>query len=282
MKHNGFPRSPIIDAHMDKHGAGSLERNAEAKTPTDLFNINVPLAMAAVKRYRGAPAEADDIVQQALMGLWHAANKYDRTMGVPFPSYAKWWCRAFAGGYAARYSCAVSVPKAAFAAYHQRRRGDDGALARRHSGEALDAVGAALAGSSSLDAEIGRRGLYREGGWRDLFLKDTLVSESPMPDSGAVESSTAWAVGDAIGRLGARHAEIICRCFGVCGREQEDMASIGRSMGISKERVRQLKEEAVSAIRQNVGGRFSVLFELMDVEPRRVRPTKGAMRAVRK
>ncbi len=227
-----------------------------------LVAANLRFVVAVARRYahRGVPLE--DLINEGNLGLMRAARRYDETKGVRFLSYAIWWIRQSILGVLARDSHIVRVPAG---------RMDQARRVSRASGRLSQSLQRAPA-VREVALELGLAERQVRDAWEtrkhDISL-DAPVSGSDdvsllelLPDARHTDPSCRLEseqlgrrLASGIHRLPEREADVVSRYFGLDGRRPETLSEIGRSTGVSRERVRTIKDRALTRLRVGVAGR---------------------------
>lgn len=227
-----------------------------------LVAANLRFVVAVARRYahRGVPLE--DLINEGNLGLMRAARRYDETKGVRFLSYAIWWIRQSILGVLARDSHIVRVPAG---------RMDQARRVSRASGRLSQSLQRAPA-VREVALELGLAERQVRDAWEtrkhDISL-DAPVSGSDdvsllelLPDARHTDPSCRLEseqlgrrLAGGIQRLPEREADVVSRYFGLDGRRPETLSEIGRSTGVSRERVRTIKDRALTRLRVGVAGR---------------------------
>ncbi len=198
-----------------------------------------------------------DLINEGNLGLIKAAEKFDETRGFKFISYAVWWIRQSILQALAEQSRIVRLPlnqvgslnkiNKAFSKFEQEHE-------RRPSPEELadeleipvDKIADTLKVSGrhiSVDAP------FVEG--EDNSLLDVLVNDdSPNADRSLINESLAREIDRSLSTLTERESEIIKMFFGI-GYQEMTLEEIGDNFGLTRERVRQIKEKAIRRLRAN-------------------------------
>jgi RNA polymerase primary sigma factor len=248
---NEIGRHRLLTAAEEVELAKRVERgDKEAKER--MINSNLRLVVSIAKRYQGRGVPLGDLIQEGIIGLNRAVEKFDWRRGFKFSTYATWWIRQACQRAIANHSRTIRVP----AHVHERRvklsrvRGrleaetgreptneelaEASGFELRHVEEALGAVEASV----SLNQSVGEDG---DGELGDLFADPT--SADPFEEAG--DTLRRQAVREALGALPEMERRVLELRFGFAG-EQQSLEAIEQELGISRERVRKLEQRALA------------------------------------
>ena len=255
---NEIGRYPLLTAAEEVELAKRIERgDAEAKAR--MINSNLRLVVSIAKRYQRQGVSLGDLIQDGIIGLDRAAEKFDWRKGFKFSTYATWWIRQACQRAVANQSRTIRVPTHV----HERRMKLGRARKRlelelereptteelakatglelQHVEEALDVAEV----SASLNQAIGSEG---DGELGDLFSDPTAAD--PAEEAG--EALRHREVRQALQTLPERERRVLELRFGF-GGQQQALETIGRELGISRERVRQLERDALAKLASELG-----------------------------
>ncbi|GET33398.1 RNA polymerase sigma factor RpoD [Prolixibacter bellariivorans] len=220
-----------------------------------LTRANLRFVVSVAKQYQNQGLSLPDLINEGNLGLIKAAEKFDETRGFKFISYAVWWIRQSILQALAEQSRIVRLPlnqvgslnkiNKAFSKFEQehQRKPSPEELAKELDLPA-DKVADTLRVSGrhvSVDAP------FVDG--EDNSLLDVLVNnDSPNADRSLIDESLAREIDRALATLTEREADIIRMFFGI-GCQEMTLEEIGERFGLTRERVRQIKEKAIRRLR---------------------------------
>lgn len=234
--------------------AGDPEAEAE------LVAKNLRLVVDIARRYQTPGATMEDLIQEGAIGLVRAARKFDPARGFRFSTFAHWWIRQGISRFVKGPTRAVRLPEylqdriaRALKARRELTRDETGAPKDEVVGEQIGMSGDEVKNlirlsqdTVSLEAPVNDS----EG----LAVGNTLVDESTRtPEDEADYRSRQKALVAGLRQLPARQTKILAYRFGLADGRSRSRPWIGKQMGLSAERIRQIEKTALKALRKNLG-----------------------------
>jgi RNA polymerase primary sigma factor len=246
---------PLINREEESRLARRIREQDQEAVDT-LVRSNLRFVVSVAKKYQHQGVSLSDLINEGNLGLIRAAHKFDETKGIKFISYAVWWIRQAILQALAEQSRIVRVPLNRAGTMHrigkrasslQQELGREATSAEIADGMDIteEEVAHTLAIAQthvSLDAPLAPG----EDNRLLDYLADTV---SPTPDEQAFDKALTEAVAVSLSLLKEREAKVVRLYFGIDGGEPMTLEQIGATLGITRERVRQIKEKALSRLR---------------------------------
>ncbi len=221
-----------------------------------LICANLRFVVSVAKKYQHHGIPLADLIDEGNLGLIRAAHRFDETRGVRFISYAIWWVRQAIVQAIAECGHAVRVPMSRFSAIRRVERRAD--VLRKQLGreptrlELIQETGISEA-DAVIAMHISRTPISLDvAAGDDAALIEYLPDDSAdPPDRDAGDANIAESVEVALGALRGREETVVRLYFGFDGRDSMTLESIGQRLGVTRERVRQIKDRALSRLRKS-------------------------------
>ncbi len=246
---------PLIDRQEEGELAKRIRRG-DREALEKLVNSNLRFVVSIAKKYQNQGVALADLINEGNLGLIRAAEKFDETRGVKFISYAVWWIRQAILQALAEQSRIVRVPL--------NRAGELHRIGKRSSALVQELGREPTVGELAEGLDVDADELYKTMSiamahlsldaplvpGEDNKLLDYLPDEyRPGPEQEAFEKALRTNVEAALSTLKPREAKILRLYYGLDGEEAMTLEEIGQQLGVTRERVRQIKERALARLR---------------------------------
>jgi RNA polymerase primary sigma factor len=249
-------RYPLLTPEEEKALARRVEEGDQAAKDR-MVNSNLRLVVSIARRYRNQGLTLLDLIQEGTLGLIRAVEKFDWRRGFRFSTYATLWIQQAIQRALANQAREIRIP--VHAVEHQQRISRaERQLMTRLGREPTDAelseaarlpeariaqVRAMPRAVTSLDRPVGEEG--------DATLGDLMAGEEEEPLADLEVSLRAAQLERALDTLPERDALVLRRRYGLGGAEPQTLDQVGKELGLSRERVRQVERNALQRLAEN-------------------------------
>ncbi|MFL5896496.1 MAG: RNA polymerase sigma factor RpoD/SigA [Thermoleophilaceae bacterium] len=244
---------PLLTAPEEVELAKRIEKGDTA-AKNRMIECNLRLVVANAKRYRGLGLPFLDLIQEGILGLIRAVEKFDYRRGFKFSTYATWWIRQAMQRALQQQSRTIRIPVHVgqeLARVRSAERKLSSELGRDPTPEEvaarvglsvdqLDELRAAERVPVSLETRVGSEG--------DTELGALLPQEGPSPFDELEVELAEKSIRKALGRLDERGRKVIELRFGIGGNEPLPLREVAKRMGLSAEGVRKLERRALRTL----------------------------------
>ena len=253
-------RAPMVSIEEEIELAQAIKKGGRAgeRAKNKLVEANLRFVVSVAKQYQHQGLTLTDLIDEGNIGLIKAAERFDETRGFKFISYAVWWIRQSILQAIAEQSRIVRLPLNQVGSLnkvnHEINKFEQENLRRPSVEEIADRTGvdeekisqsmAASGHHVSIDAPFGDDD--------DNAMVDVMSSgDDSRTDRQVDHESMAMELKQVLGQvLKERERQIVCACFGI-GEPEKGLEEIGDKMGLTRERVRQIREKSISKLRES-------------------------------
>lgn len=260
-------REPILEKDHELALARRWRDKGDEKALHELVRSYMRLVVAMASKFRGYGLPVGDLIQEGNIGLMQAAARFDPERDVRFSTYAGWWIRAAIQDYILRNWSIVrtgttSAQKSLFFNLRRLRariEGKTGQSSLNDEGRAkiarelkvpvrdVEAMEGRLSASDqSLNAVVGEDGAEE---WQNFLADDRPNPEEIVIGMKDAQARSAW-LNNALGKLSDRERKIIRDRH--LNYDAVTLEDLGKELGISKERVRQIESRAMEKLKENI------------------------------
>lgn len=247
-------RTQLLTPQEEKELGHRIQRGDQVAL-NQLVERNLRFVIRVAKKYRNYGVPFQDLINEGNIGLMEAAKRFDPSRNVRFISYAVWWIRQSILLAIANHGHTFRLPPKIntelFKAIRSRQENPD--LLKSDSDfskqspliRSLIQAGKTVSIDESLHPAI------------EQSLKETLTQQNEDSiEEKIITRRSHHALRDAVNSLSSREAEVIRQRFGLEGDEPRSLKEIGMSMGLSRERIRQIQVRAIERLRATENAAF--------------------------
>ncbi len=246
---------PMITADEEVELAQRIKQG-DQKALEKLTTANLRFVVSVSKQYQNQGLKLPDLINEGNAGLVKAAKRFDETRGFKFISYAVWWIRQAILQALAEQSRIVRLPLNKIGsinkinkAYSHLEQTHERAPSAHEIAKNLDLTESNVKQSMKISGRhVSMDAPLKEG--EDFSLYDVVkTDELPSPDSDLIQDSLNVEVNRALDTLSEKEAEVIRHYYGISKKHPMSLQEIGDAFGLTRERVRQIKEKGIRRLR---------------------------------
>ncbi len=252
----------LLSAEREVELAKRIKRG-DQQALEELIKANLRFVVSVSKQYQNQGLSLPDLINEGNLGLIKAAQRFDETRGFKFISYAVWWIRQSILQALAEQARIVRLPLNKIGSINKINR-TFSKLEQEYQREPTPEEVASILETTSDVVEDAMK-VSNHHVSMDAPLKDEddnslydvmLNEESPSPDNNLITVSLRKEIERTLSTLGEREAEIIKYYFGLNGYPQHTLEEIGEVFGLTRERVRQIKEKSIKKLKNHYRNRL--------------------------
>lgn len=251
-------KHPLLSAE-DELRLGRLVQKGDESARNRMIEANLRLVVKICMRYLNNGLPLMDLVEEGNLGLIRAVEKFDPELGFRFSTYATWWIRQSVDRAIMNQNMTVRVPVHVTKRINRYRRTE-----RELSQFYEDAVGPEMVAevlgepvelvrellslnkkAVSIDDDTSNEGKA------PLSL---ICDEKDQPENQLLNDEEGSLVNELLGRLETREREVLVRRYGMYGYESATLEEVGASIGVTRERVRQIQNNAIQHLQELIHG----------------------------
>jgi RNA polymerase primary sigma factor len=246
---------PLLTAAQEVELSKRVERGDMA-AKQHMIQSNLRLVVSIAKNYRNQGLPFLDLIQEGTLGLIRAVEKFDWRRGFKFSTYATWWIRQAVARALADKARTIRMPVHIVERLQKINKAERILWVELGREPTVEEIGeetslpveqvlevrAAARASTSLDQPVGEQ--------EDAVVGDFVAGEGPLPEDQVETSLRSEALARGLAALSPRERAVLALRYGLGGAEPKTLEEIGRQLDLTRERVRQLEQQALRRLAQ--------------------------------
>jgi RNA polymerase primary sigma factor len=243
-------RHALLTAAQEVELAKRIERG-DGGAKQRMIQSNLRLVVSIAKNYRNQGLPFLDLIQEGTLGLIRAVEKFDWRRGYKFSTYATWWIRQAVARALADKARTIRMPVHIVERLQKMNRAERTLWTQLGREPSIDEIAeeaslpihqahevrAAARASASLDQPVGEH--------EDAVFGDFVAGDGPLPEEEVEVSLRSEALAQALSALPDRERHVLVLRYGLDDAEPRTLEEIGRRLGLTRERVRQIELETL-------------------------------------
>jgi RNA polymerase primary sigma factor len=246
-------RHALLTAPQEVELAKKIE-GGDMLAKQQMIQANLRLVVSIAKNYRNQGLPFLDLIQEGTLGLIRAVEKFDWRRGFKFSTYATWWIRQAVARALADKARTIRMPVHIVERLQKMNRAERTLWTQLGREPTLEEIAeeaslplqqavevrAAARASTSLDQPVGET--------EDAVFGDFVAGEGPLPEEQVELSLRSQALREALAALSDRERQVVVLRYGLADAEPKTLEEIGRRLGLTRERVRQIELDSLKRL----------------------------------